>query len=322
LIGSSRSIESFRSNGKENTHKNLCDFLVFLVPLWFNWVGGWIWRLASGIRHPAFAHSWHNLAVTYHDEIIELFEAAAADREHGALEIEETLIRGLLDLGAPLRLDSLHHGLKMVAEGQPAMANLRSMAAWMAAVESPASCRSRLARRAAALQELPDRLAAKAWPLVEKSAAVVTISRSSAVAAVVEGARRRGWGGSVVVLDGTASGRGADQAGRLSASGSAVSRPDSAASEALAEPSVVVMVGADAVGRQRFVNSAGTGALLEAARHAGVEAALVADSGKDVTEDDVDDIVRLSPLHRDEEGHEWPIFEAISLDLITARVTE
>jgi len=266
--------------------------------------------------------TWENSLVSQHDEVIELFRIAADDREHGALEIEDTLIRGLLDLGTRLRLDSLHHGLKLLGEGQPAMANLRAMASWMAAAESPASCVSRLARRATVLEELPDRLAANAWPHVENSQTVVTISRSSAVAAVVEGAWRRGWDGSVVVLEGAASGRGGDQARRLRESGSAVSRPDAAAPEALAQPSVVVVVGADAVGRQRFVNSAGTGALLEAARQAGVEVVLVADSGKDVTEDDVDDIVRLSPLHRDAEGETRPIFEAVPLELVTTRVTE
>jgi translation initiation factor 2B subunit (eIF-2B alpha/beta/delta family) len=258
----------------------------------------------------------------HRDEIIELFKTAAEDREHGALEIERTLIRGLLDSGARLRLDSLHKGLKALAEGQPAMANLRAMTAWMAAVESPASCVSRLARRAAVLEELPDRLAANAWPFVENSQTVVTISRSSAVAAVVEGAWGRGWDGSVVVLDGTASGRGGDQARRLGASGAVVSRPDSAASEALEQPSVVVLVGADAVGRQRFVNSAGTGDLLATARNTGVETVLVADSGKDVAEDVVDEILSLSPLHHEAPGSEWPIFEAVALELVTARVTE
>jgi translation initiation factor 2B subunit (eIF-2B alpha/beta/delta family) len=258
----------------------------------------------------------------HRDDIIELFQSAAADREHGAGEIESTLVRGLLDIGTRLRLDSLHRGLKILADGQPAMANLRSMAAWLAAAESPASCLSRLARRAAVLEELPDRLAANAWPIVEKSRTVVTISRSSAVAAVVEGAWSRGWDGSVVVLDGTASGRGADQARRLSASGSATSSPDSASSAVLEQPSVIVLVGADAVGRQRFVNSAGTGALLEAARRAGVEAVLVADSGKDVTEDDLDEIVSLSPVYRGTAGREWPIFEAVPLELVCGRVTE
>lgn len=258
----------------------------------------------------------------HRDEIIELFRKAATDREHGAAEIERALIRGLLDVQARLRLDSLHHGLRMLAEGQPAMANLRAMAAWMAAVESPASCVSRLARRAAVLEELPDRLAANAWPYVEKSRTVVTISRSSAVAGVLEGAWRRGWEGSVVVLDGTASGRGADQARRLAISGPAVSKPDTDGPESLDRHSVVVLVGADAVGRVRFINSAGTGDLLEAARSAGVETVIVADSGKDVTEDDVDDIVRRSPLHRDAGGEAWPIFEVVPLDLVTARVTE
>ena len=257
----------------------------------------------------------------HRDEIIELFRRAATDRQHGAAEIERTLIRGLLDVQDRWRLESLHHGLKILAEGQPAMANLRAMAAWMAAVESPASCVSRLARRAAVLEELPDRLAANAWPRVEKTQTVVTISRSSAVAAVVEGAWRRGWEGSVVVLDGTASGRGADQARRLATSGPAVSRPDSEGPKSLHQD-VVVLGGADAVGRVRFINSTGTGDLLEAARSAAVEAVIVADSGKDVSEDDVDDIIRLSPRHRVEPDREWPIFEAISLGLVTARVSE
>ncbi len=256
------------------------------------------------------------------DEILELFQRAATDREHGAIEIEVALIRGLLALETRWRLDSLHKGLKALAAGQPAMANLRMMAAWMAAVESPASCASRLARRAAVLEKLPDRLVANAWPFVENSQTVVTISRSSAVAAVLEGAWRRGWDGSVVVLDGTASGRGADQARRLETSGSVVSRPDSEASEVLMQPSVAVLVGADAVGRQRFVNSAGTGDLLTTARCAGVETVLVADSGKNVTEDVVDEILCLSPFHREAPGHEWPIFEAIPLELVATRVTE
>jgi translation initiation factor 2B subunit (eIF-2B alpha/beta/delta family) len=258
----------------------------------------------------------------HRDEIIELFRTAATDREHGAIEIERMLIRGLLDAEEKWHLQSLHRGLKMLAEGQPAMANLRAMTAWLAAVESPASCVSRLERRAGVLEELPGRFAANAWPLVETSRAVVTISRSSAVAAVLEGAWERGWDGLVVVLDGTASGRGADQARRLEASGSVVSRPDAEAAEVLKRPSVVVLIGADAVGRQRFVNSAGTGDLLATARNADVATVLVADSGKDVTEDDVDEILRLSPMYRESPGNEWPVFEAVPLELVTTRITE
>jgi translation initiation factor 2B subunit (eIF-2B alpha/beta/delta family) len=259
--------------------------------------------------------------VRHQDEILELFQAAASDREHGAAEIEKALIRGLLEVGTRLRLDSLHRGLKMLAEGQPAMANLRAMTTWMAAVESPASCLARLAKRATVLDELADRLAANAWPLVEGSRSVVTISRSSAVAAVVEGAWRRGWEGSVVVLDGTASGHGAEQAQRLAALGDAVSRTDDSASLHL-KAGVVVVVGADAVGRRSFINSAGTAKLLELARQRMVERVLVADSGKDVEDDVVEETIQQSPRHREPSGEEWPVFEIIPMSLVCVRVTE
>ncbi|MEJ2580948.1 MAG: hypothetical protein P8127_04805 [Acidobacteriota bacterium] len=217
----------------------------------------------------------------HHDEIIDLFQTAAADREHGAMEIERTLIHGLLESECKMRLDALHKGLRMLAEGQPAMANLRSMAAWMAA-----------------------------------------ISRSSAVAAVVEGAWQRGWKGSVAVLDGTAAGRGAEQAERLACSGTAVAQPDAAAPELLDRDAVVVLIGADAIGRTRFVNATGTAALLEAARAQSVETVLVADTGKVVEEGVVDEIVARSPRHREAPDLEWPIFEAVPLALVSVRVTE
>ena len=264
----------------------------------------------------------YNETVIYRDEILELFHRAAYDREHGATEIEETLVRGLLDYGGGLQLGSLQRGLKMLAEEQPAMANLRAMAAWMAAVESPASCVSRLARRAAVLARLPERFVANAWPMLENAETVVTISRSTAVAAVLEGAWERGWRGSVVVLDGTASGHGSDQARRLRAFGDAISQPDSAAPDWLDIDAVTVLCGADAVGSRRFVNSAGTTRLLELARLRGVETVLIADTGKNVAEKVVEEIIHRAPIHREDDGRQWPIFEAILLELITGRVTE
>jgi hypothetical protein len=36
----------------------------------------------------------------------------------------------------------------------------------------------------------------------------------------------------------------------------------------------------------------------------------------------VDEIVRHSPLHHESPEREWPIFEAVPLELITARVKE
>jgi translation initiation factor 2B subunit (eIF-2B alpha/beta/delta family) len=258
----------------------------------------------------------------HRDEIFDLFQAAANDREHGAAEIEGNLLRGLLKVEGRLRPDSLHRGLKVLEEGQPAMANLRAMAAWMAAVESPASCLSRLQRRAAILDELPERLAANAWHVLKGARRVLTISRSSAVASVVEGAWARGWQGSVVVFDGTAAGRGGDQARRLAASGRALSQPDAAVRKWLQTNAAIVVVGADAVGSSRFINSAGTRDLLEQARLREVETVMIADSGKNVDESVVDEIIALSPVHREEPDRECPIFEAIPLELVTARITE
>ncbi len=260
--------------------------------------------------------------MVYRDEILELFQRAATDREHGAVEIERTLIRGLLDIEARWRLESLHRGLKMLAEGQPAMANLRAMAAWMAAIESPASCVSRLARREAVLDELPGRLAANAWPFVENSTdggddfPVVRGGRSDG------GAWERGWDGSVVVLRRNGVGPWCRPGAPPGSLRSSCFEARCGCAGVAGAGSVVVLVGADAVGRRRFVNSAGTGNLLALARANGRwRAVLVADTGKDVGEEMVDEIVSLSPLHRESPDREWPIFEAVPLDLVTARVT-
>ena len=233
--------------------------------------------------------SWQNRSVNSVENIIELFRRAAADRERGASEIEEGLVRGLL----ALNLDSgaLVAGARLLAEGQPVMANLRSLAARAVA---PAFDEW-LKQRAGVLDELPHRLAANAWPHIEGASTVVTISRSRAVAAVVEGARERGWRGSVAVVTRTAT---------------APSCFDASA--------VVVLVGADAVGPRRFINAAGTTMLMELATARGLERVVVADTGKDVSEDILDDIV--GSLQAPDQ--EWPMFEAIPMNLVSKRVTE
>ena len=124
-----------------------------------------------------------------------------------------------------------------------------------------------LERRLHVLRLLPQKLAESSWSRIQHSPRIITISRSSAVFAAVEGAWERGWQGSVVVLDGAPSGRGQDQAERLNRIGEASSRPDAGAPELLEEPGVVVMVGADAVGPSSFVNAVGTRMLLELAQN-------------------------------------------------------
>ena len=222
------------------------------------------------------------------DLVLELFRGAAVDRERGASEIEDGLVRGLL----ALKLDSgsLVAGARLLAEGQPAMANLRSLAARTAA---PAFDEW-LERRVRVLDELPHRLAANAWPHIEGASTVVTISRSRTVAAVVEGARERGWRGSVVFQEGAAT-----------------------APSCLDDSAVVVLVGADAIGPRRFINAAGTTVLMELAAARGVERVLAADSGKDVSEDILDEIAGSLELYR-----ERSVFEAIPMSLVSQRVRE
>jgi len=252
------------------------------------------------------------------DIVLELFRRAAADDERGASEIEKNLVRGLLALNRKLESGALKAGAEILAGGQPAMANLRSLAARAAAPDFDAW----LARRAGMLDELPNRLAANAWPHIECSNRVVTISRSSAVMAVVEGAWARGWRGSVVVLDGTSTGGGQDQARRLREFGAAVSRPDATAPSCLDASAVVVVVGADAVGPRRFINAAGTTMVMELAAARGLERVLAADSGKDVSDQVLDEIADVLPNHSDSPDRGWPVFEVIPMHLVSERVTE
>jgi translation initiation factor 2B subunit (eIF-2B alpha/beta/delta family) len=265
--------------------------------------------------------AWQNLPVTPDDPVLAAFRRAAADREHGAAEIEAGLAAELLALRPQWAPEALAAGGALLAAGQPAMANLRALAAAAAAGE-PEAFGERLEARAAALAALQQRLADAAWGTVAGAARLVTLSRSSAVAAVVVGARGRGWRGTVVVLDGSEGGRGRDQAAALAVSGPTLSQPDATAPRWLEGAAVVVAVGADAVGGQRFVNCVGTRALLELAAARRLPRLLVADRGKDVAEAAIDELVARAPTRREAAGREWPIFEAVPSLLITARISE
>ena len=255
------------------------------------------------------------------EPVIEVFREAASDRSRGAAEIEEALVRGLLAVRSGWSAPTLRAGAALLAGGQPAMANLRSLSERAAASDLD-GFEDWLERRLGLFGDLPGLFAANAWPRIQASRLVVTISRSSAVAAVIEGAWSRGWPGSVVVLDGTACGRGWDQAGRLAAAGEAISQPDASAPAWLEKPETVVLVGADAVGPIRFVNATGTRGLLSLARAQGVAGVLVADTGKDVSEEVVDEILENSPRHHENARREWAVFEGVAIDLLSARVSE
>lgn len=251
------------------------------------------------------------------DPILEAFRRAAEDRVRGAAEIEERLISDLLALRTSWTRAGVTEGAVILSDGQPAMASLVGLAHRIGALDGD-DLGAHFEQRLRALKRAPEALAAAAAPWIERAAVVISISRSSAVAGVVEAARRRGWNGTVVILDGSSAGGGGQQALRLGA----VSQPDAAALRWLEQPEALVAVGADAVGPDRFINCVGTGMLLELARNRGVPSILVADRGKDVSEAGIDEMEGRAPPHRDETGREWPLFETIARNLVTARISD
>lgn len=258
--------------------------------------------------------------------IIALFQQAAADRRHGANEIERRLIRELLNSKSEWRRELIEQGAQKLVSGQPSMANIRRLAIEMLETYDLGLLEKQLAVRGRVLADLPARLAEHGAEMVMNSDRVVTLSRSTAVYSVVTGAATRGWRGRVVVLDGTPSGRGIDQAADFCASGiNAQSLPDGAVFEAFDEPAsrLLIVVGADAVSCDRFVNAQGTHVLLEIGSALGVRRALIADSGKQLRDADLDGILAASPMREESgPGRRWPVFEAIPLDLVNLRVTE
>lgn len=254
------------------------------------------------------------------DPVREAFATAAGDERHGASEIERTLLGALLESRDRWSEEALADGAIVLEDAHPAMANLRAAAIRLR--ESPPDAVEPWARgRLAELDDLRERLAAGGWLVVSRAARVVTVSRSSAVAAVLEGAARRGWTGEVVVLDGTPSGGGADQAERLAAAGLRVrSQPDAAAPVWL-EGRAVVVCGADAVAPSRFVNATGTRALLELAAAAGRPAWMVADRAKDLPEEILDDLLgRSRRVAEAGPGRRWGVLEAVPTALLSGRV--
>ena len=143
-------------------------------------------------------------------ETVRLFEVASVDRRHGAAIIEKRLIDGLLRARREWTADLLAKGAAALRAGQPAMANLRSLARRLVE-DDPAVVEARLKERLAVLDDLDRRFAANAWPHIEGRRRVLSLSRSSAVAAVLVGAWDRGWRGEVVIFDGSRTGCGRDR---------------------------------------------------------------------------------------------------------------
>jgi len=257
------------------------------------------------------------------NELDLLFNAAASDRRHGAASIEKRLIDGLMRERRRWTTDDLVRGAAKLRVGQPAMANLRALARRLIH-DDPAIVEARLTERLVVLSELGGRLAANAWPLIEGCRRVLSLSRSSAVAAVLQGAWDRGWRGETVIFDGSRAGRGRDQARILAERIQGVrSQPDATIPGWLEGEGNLVMIGADAVSPVRLVNACGTMVLLELAATRSVPVVVVADSGKDLADSEIDEILESGPTAADDEpGRRWQVFEPAPLDLARSRIHE
>jgi translation initiation factor 2B subunit (eIF-2B alpha/beta/delta family) len=100
-------------------------------------------------------------------------------------------------------------------------------------------------------------------------------------------------------------------------------QPDSTMAGWLAGAGCRVLVGADAVSPERLVNASGTRTLLELASARSVPVVVVADSGKDLPDDEIDELLAECPEAVDEgSGRRRPIFEAIPLEFVTQRIRE
>ncbi len=132
------------------------------------------------------------------------FVRAAEDRRHGASEIERRLIADLLRERtrwtsgglASRRGDSRGRAAGHGQSSEPRPASSRVAIRWQSRSGSSGEPRCLVGAR-------PSASPPSAWPLIEGTSRILTISRSSAVAAVLKGAWRRGWRGETVVFDGS-----------------------------------------------------------------------------------------------------------------------
>lgn len=260
-------------------------------------------------------------------DILRLFQQAARDRFRGATEIERDLLIGLSERfrGKAPGSEALRLGAGLLRESQPCMANLRRLAMLLESRMPAAELFRILQARLEVLLRLGSLLGAQASASILGAVDLLTISRSSAVFAAINASIQKGWSGRVFVLDGSPSGRGKEQAERLRKLDlEVISLPDAAMLEAFdeASASLLVLSGADAVGSRRVVNSQGTHLLMEVAGSRRVRRVLVADSGKDLPEEEIDEVLQRSPKAEEGQGRSWPVFEALPLELFDSRVRE
>jgi ribose 1,5-bisphosphate isomerase len=249
----------------------------------------------------------------------------AADRESGASEILHEVLAILGDAFATeADVTEVAHALCVA---QPAMGSIWNAADAARAGEEPFT---RFAQRVGRAPAAIARFAREVFVTsADRSALrVVTLSYSRSVLDVLLSlAPLRTL--HVACSEGRPALEGRTLAARLAAAGVAVAIfSDGALGHALADAEAVV-VGADAIGPDCFVNKSGTRMLAAAASHQGVPCYVVAGRDKFVSRD----VIARMPARRGAPGEIWPdppdgvvvrnpYFEATPLDLIASLITD
>ncbi len=204
----------------------------------------------------------------------DLIEQIRADNTSGAAELERRGIQALR-LAADAAADAedpvgaLWELGRKLLEARPSMAPFVAIVneALSAAEAGASSARKRLDALERGLQAAQDEIERLAVDLLPPSATVVTVSRSSTVEGCLRAAARAGKSLRIVCPESRPTCEGVALARNLAEAGAQVAVCADAAACGLVGEADLVLVGADAVRRDGFVNKIGTYGLALAAAH-------------------------------------------------------
>jgi translation initiation factor 2B subunit (eIF-2B alpha/beta/delta family) len=250
--------------------------------------------------------------------------ALARDDEHGAAEIASAARQALAALAQdPQAADRAREAALALVQAHPSMAPVLHLA--------DETLRYLDERGPAGLTRLPRetpqarRVARQAAPAIADADLVATYSRSGTVLAAVEAALARGPL-TVLVSEARPGGEGLPTARALAEAGADVRLNSDANLLARAGEADLVLVGADAITPEVFVNKTGTRPLLAQARRAGTPTQLLAGTDKlwpaQLGPPPVDEQADGTPDVPDPIDVEAPLFERVPLALVDRVVTE
>jgi translation initiation factor 2B subunit (eIF-2B alpha/beta/delta family) len=254
-------------------------------------------------------------------------EAIAADSTSGATAL---LSRGIAVLRRASSPGEREEAARLLREAQPAMAGFATAARVARAQADPGGALERLSAR---IERAPGAIAALGAPLLTLDRRpdplrFVTMSRSLAVERTLVAARAL-RGITVSCGEGRPALEGRGLADALASQGIDVEIYTDAGLSAALPGAQAVVVGADAIGPELFVNKVGTAAICALATSAGIPVYVLAGREKILTAEDFSGLqLRTGPNHEpwpDAPGGiavRNPYFETISLQHVTAVITD